>query len=65
MITTQLLFVLWLAAPQSQGAVSLYSRLLHPFLIEREEQIDNKIDEVSDRGASINTPPTSLTNMSN
>eukprot|EP01086_Lenisia_limosa_P009516 TRINITY_DN32994_c0_g1_i2.p1 TRINITY_DN32994_c0_g1~~TRINITY_DN32994_c0_g1_i2.p1 ORF type:complete len:311 (-),score=56.04 TRINITY_DN32994_c0_g1_i2:34-966(-) len=44
----KLLFVLWLAAPQSQGAVSLYSRLLHPFLIEREEQIDNKIDETVD-----------------
>ena len=32
--------ILWLALPQTKGAVFVYSRILRPFLIAKEQEID-------------------------
>ncbi|KAL1926376.1 hypothetical protein VTP01DRAFT_5897 [Rhizomucor pusillus] len=43
------LFVLWLALPQFRGAEVLYTRVLRPYLLEAQTDIDRKAEHLRDK----------------
>ncbi|KAI9138670.1 TB2/DP1, HVA22 family-domain-containing protein [Paraphysoderma sedebokerense] len=40
-------FVLWLILPQTQGATTLYTLFVEPTLLNHEDDIDHKLEEIS------------------
>lgn len=41
----KLLFVMWLMAPQTKGATTLYVRFIMPLIKKHEESIDNALEQ--------------------
>uniref|UniRef100_A0A915HPI7 Receptor expression-enhancing protein n=1 Tax=Romanomermis culicivorax TaxID=13658 RepID=A0A915HPI7_ROMCU len=42
---TKIIFVVWLLSPYTKGASFLYRKLVHPYLVKHERDIDNYLDK--------------------
>ncbi|KAG1695342.1 hypothetical protein DVH05_020379 [Phytophthora capsici] len=49
---TKTLFLIWMMAPQTQGATIVYDKLLCPFLKEKEPFVDRKLQEAQEAAES-------------
>ncbi|KAG1708301.1 hypothetical protein DVH05_024981 [Phytophthora capsici] len=49
---TKTLFLIWMMAPQTQGATTVYDKLLCPFLKEKEPFVDRKLQEAQEAAES-------------
>lgn len=48
----KIIVILWLVSPATKGSTLFYSKLLHPFLIKREQEIDSLIVAFNSLGYS-------------
>ena len=43
------IFLVWLAFPSTRGSVILYTKIVHPFLVRREDVIDRMLQNLMDQ----------------
>ncbi|KAF9291224.1 ER membrane protein DP1/Yop1 [Mortierella alpina] len=46
-------FLLWLMIPSFNGAATIYSRILRPFLVQHRSEIDSHLDNVKARVSAV------------
>ena len=49
----KMLFLLWLVSPSTRGSVIIYTKIVHPLLVSKEEMIDRMMDSVKEQSYAL------------
>ena len=49
----KMLFLLWLVSPSTRGSVIIYTKIVHPLLVSKEEMIDRMMDSFKEQSYAL------------